>query len=663
MYIKKIIDKNVGPIKDLEINFEFNENGDPKPTILVGENGTGKSTLLSNIVDSLYECAGVRFSDALKFNTNGSGTQLYYKTIKSDEITNGQKYLFSYIEFLDNKTKPSKIEYIYKGGEISAKDFEDITKIKFSSTFSWDNKNGYKEVSINKETSGKIFEQNILCYFSPDRYEKPAWLGDKYYKLSDYEHPTVLEKEYSHLINTISVNNMTINNLTWLLDILIDSRTEMIELGPGNYEPGTDIQSLKRLNLSKKNVETLLSQILGKRILFDLNFRNQNSSRLKIKSADNYSLILPSIDALSTGQSALFHLFATIIRYADNNNINYSINLNTINGIVIIDEIELHLHSNLQYEILPNLISLFPKIQFIITTHSPLFLLGMEKKFSEKGLSIYDMPKGTKITTERFSEFHKSYEYLMNTQKHEKEINEIIAQNNSKMLILTERATDWKHMKAAYEDLKAKEEYKEIFDDLEFEFLEYGSETSIGDKELLKMCNTYHITKRTQKQVFIFDRDNENLIKDVNDEGKLYKNWGNNIYSFSIPIPNFREKTPLISIEHLYSDKVIKTQVLFNDTNIYRRLYLGYEFDTRGISSELSLFCEKRNICGPNNISIIEGSNKEKVTKLNNNDNINLALPKMTFANMILDKKSPFDNVNFENFIEIFRILKEIQKN
>ena len=71
-------------------------------------------------------------------------------------------------------------------------------------------------------------------------------------------------------------------------------------------------------------------------------------------------------------------MFATIIRYCEKKDINNSIRLNQITGIVVIDEIEMHLHSDLQRKILPCLINLFPKVQFVITSHSPLFLLGMQ---------------------------------------------------------------------------------------------------------------------------------------------------------------------------------------------------------------------------------------------------------------------------------------------
>ena len=46
-------------------------------------------------------------------------------------------------------------------------------------------------------------------------------------------------------------------------------------------------------------------------------------------------------------------------------------------GIVLIDEIETHLHLALQKVIMPLLTKVFPNIQFIITTHSPFVLSSM----------------------------------------------------------------------------------------------------------------------------------------------------------------------------------------------------------------------------------------------------------------------------------------------
>ena len=46
-------------------------------------------------------------------------------------------------------------------------------------------------------------------------------------------------------------------------------------------------------------------------------------------------------------------------------------------GIVLIDEIETHLHLELQRVIMPFLTKTFPNIQFIVTTHSPFVLNSM----------------------------------------------------------------------------------------------------------------------------------------------------------------------------------------------------------------------------------------------------------------------------------------------
>jgi AAA15 family ATPase/GTPase len=53
--------------------------------------------------------------------------------------------------------------------------------------------------------------------------------------------------------------------------------------------------------------------------------------------------------------------------------------LDDLQGIVLIDEIDAHLHPKYQYE-LPKLLSeVFPKVQFIVSTHSPMPLLGVPK--------------------------------------------------------------------------------------------------------------------------------------------------------------------------------------------------------------------------------------------------------------------------------------------
>ncbi len=54
-------------------------------------------------------------------------------------------------------------------------------------------------------------------------------------------------------------------------------------------------------------------------------------------------------------------------------------------GIVLIDEVELHLHLELQERLLPFLMQVFPRVQFIATTHSPAVITSIP------GAVIYDL--------------------------------------------------------------------------------------------------------------------------------------------------------------------------------------------------------------------------------------------------------------------------------
>ena len=63
-----------------------------------------------------------------------------------------------------------------------------------------------------------------------------------------------------------------------------------------------------------------------------------------------------------------------------------------IQGIVLIDEIETHLHIELQKKVLPFLTTLFPKVQFIVSSHSPFVLNSIENAV------VYDLENKIRVT-------------------------------------------------------------------------------------------------------------------------------------------------------------------------------------------------------------------------------------------------------------------------
>lgn len=57
-------------------------------------------------------------------------------------------------------------------------------------------------------------------------------------------------------------------------------------------------------------------------------------------------------------------------------------------GVVLIDEIDMHLHPSLQSTVIKALKHAFPKIQFIATTHSPIVMSGVENNDSDQVLFL-----------------------------------------------------------------------------------------------------------------------------------------------------------------------------------------------------------------------------------------------------------------------------------
>ncbi|MCU0348416.1 MAG: AAA family ATPase, partial [Saprospiraceae bacterium] len=68
-----------------------------------------------------------------------------------------------------------------------------------------------------------------------------------------------------------------------------------------------------------------------------------------------------------------------------------------LEGIVLIDELDLHFHPNIQRELPRMLSEVFPKIQFIATTHSPIPILGAPagsvfltvRRNKEEGITVH----------------------------------------------------------------------------------------------------------------------------------------------------------------------------------------------------------------------------------------------------------------------------------
>ncbi|MCP4146846.1 MAG: AAA family ATPase [bacterium] len=118
---------------------------------------------------------------------------------------------------------------------------------------------------------------------------------------------------------------------------------------------------------------------------------------LYIEKAENGDLLAPiSFGALSAGSRSIIALVGDMIieLYQHQPEI---VNPADLEGIILIDELDIHLHAKWQREFVLTLTETFPKIQFIASTHSPIPLLGapretillnVEKKSKKEGIVI-----------------------------------------------------------------------------------------------------------------------------------------------------------------------------------------------------------------------------------------------------------------------------------
>ncbi|MBP5160446.1 MAG: ATP-binding protein, partial [Alphaproteobacteria bacterium] len=530
MYLKQIFLKNCGPIIECAFNVSFDENNNPKPLVLVGENGTGKSILLSYVVDALHEFfiqAGYKNLVGLQNTSNISLGHQMYKLSGYFNKKLGASNAFSSLIFTSANGEQSAYLSVR---DISIQDAKTEISLKFPELIhpSLAENGANKVVSENKELYKKEHEKGCFVFFPDYRQEQPIWMNENLKQIQ----PQLMEENTQKPLVVESSQN---ENMSWLLDIMLD--TSLKNPSTVAVHVLDTVVNILRNILKRPNI--VIAKDARK-------LRGVNRIALALREPEGDIAFCPRINSLSEGQSTLLNMFLTILRYTDTDD---AMGAQIPAGIVIIDEIENHLHEDLLANVLPALIKMFPKIQFIITTHSPIFLLGMKETFGADGFEIREMPTGSIINSEEYSQFQVMFDIVSKTDKVKKLID---ASNNENELIITEGQTDWMHMMHAFSKL-----------DLHpFHFLEYDD--TLGESVLEQICRNYARIPHQKPIICIFDADSSKYLDLHNDFKNGIKCWGNNVYSFCIPIPDFRDADPNVSIEMYYSDNILKTETIID---------------------------------------------------------------------------------------------------
>lgn len=448
MYVKRIQIINYGPIDQLDITFPF-EGNTPKPIILVGENGSGKSILLSHIVNGLISAKGLIYPDTLEVEKGK-----VYKIRSSSYIRSSKELYFARVDFQDSlfieeiRSKQPKETYPNPPAELTGQEAQAGGKMEPKKGDYFDPNIYRKEAEVRD-----IFSQNCVLYFPPNRFEEPAWLN---------EENLIAKAEYLDLNHTEGYTDRKIinysplhDNQNWLFEVIYDRAAFEAE-AQGYNVPVKDSKVplfLPFLHHSGQatSIHEVALQIVrsiirkGPNIRFGIGGRHSRVVSVEGESGQ----LVPNIFQLSSGETSLLNLFLSILRDFDLSNSSLT-KAEDIRGIAVVDEIDLHLHVAHQYTILPQLMKMFPNVQFVVTTHSPLFVLGMKNIYGEDGFALYRLPHGQQISPEEFSEFESAYQSFTETIKFSDDIRTAI-KNAQKPIVFAEGVTDVKYLQRAAE--------------------------------------------------------------------------------------------------------------------------------------------------------------------------------------------------------------------
>ncbi len=158
---------------------------------------------------------------------------------------------------------------------------------------------------------------------------------------------------------------------SWLFDALFEKFATRLE---NLQEPTATVSKLKA-------VESALQAVLGTEGYESELLLNPKTKDVSIKQVDGDKTIVLSVSQLSDGVRAAFGLVADIAFRCAVLNPQFGAEAPAkTHGIVLVDEVDLHLHPAWQQKILKTLQLAFPKLQFIVTTHSPQVISSVPRE-------------------------------------------------------------------------------------------------------------------------------------------------------------------------------------------------------------------------------------------------------------------------------------------
>ena len=523
-----------------------------------------KSIALSNIVNALLIAKSKAYPHSPEVQTGR-----VFKLRDAKYIKSGSEYSYVQVDFVNSSSVKELILHRQKKHFESCPNWLSLEgAITLFNRLKPEASNGI-DVNIDQSKAATLMQNNCVLYFPPNRFEDPAWQNTENLlfkpKYSDEQRLT------GYTNRKIIMTSILQQNQNWLFDLILDSQFEGIS--------GANTSTNKsRTKLLLSNAINLLDKILVFPGKATLSIGSRLNRGIFITSKTSINLF-----QLSSGEVSLLNIFLSILRDYDYSQDSVYDN-REISGIVVIDEIDLHLHAKHQFETLPILIAMFPMIQFLITSHSPLFLLGLEKTLGSTGLEVYELPRGESIKPEEFGEFATAYQAFSATTRHRKKLQSLV-DRTTKPLVFVEGKTDKIYLDAAVQKLGMVDFHERI----EIHIIGSGG----GKGNLKQAWNGLQRMKQLHSSlVLLFDFDANMPCKNFPDDEQPWL--------YQRTITKIEQNPVKIGVENLFSKETLQKALAYKKAFI--DVEMGHERIVRGnsISIEEKWIVnedEKTNLC------------------------------------------------------------------
>lgn len=440
MYLRELLVKNNGPIRDLHLELTFTEADRPIPHVIVGRNGSGKTNLLSIVADALMQGASAAFTDVL--TVRGMGTS-YFRIVGGSVVTYGEDQGMSILRFSDTD---GPLFYHENFGDFTKEQAAELLPQSLQAGASWHGTKSSKEFNIDNEKATSTYNDGVYAYFPASRSENPHWFNQDSIVEDEFD---VRPQYTTRLGRPLYIERGLDAFGQWLMGVITESRMDVLTV---KYEhDGEDKEHVSVTMDTSRFMATqnplLCANWILQAIIDDPGARfvwtdRRNPRKIGVESGGKKLAL--GLNSLSGGQATMLAAFGTILRYADAAGKGPS----EIEGIVVIDELDAHMHIELQLKALPKLIEFFPSIQFIISSHSPFFALGMERQLTANGVRVLELPSGTPVIAEAYVEFQKALDAFQDTKAFT-DLVKTEVESGKTPLILLAGETDLKYFRSA----------------------------------------------------------------------------------------------------------------------------------------------------------------------------------------------------------------------